>query len=71
MGGLQYSRYKNKEKVKNSQSLVRISSVLISYKLLYTRPEEGLIQLLRVSEKVLKSSWKIIKCSLEWLSKVL
>ena len=45
-----------KEQMKNSQSLVRISSVLISYKLLYTRSEEGLIQLLRVSEKLLKSS---------------
>ena len=56
MGGLQYSRYENKEEMKNSQSLVRISSILISYKLLYTRSEEGLIQLPTVSEKVLKSS---------------
>ena len=56
MGGLQCSRYKKKELMKNSQSLVRISSVLISYKLLYTRSEEVLIQMLRVSEKVLKSS---------------
>ena len=48
-----------------------VSSVLINQKQLYTRSEEGSIQILRVFEKVLKSSWKIMKCSLEWLSKVL
>ena len=37
--------------MKSSQSLVKISSVLISYKLLCPRFEEGLMLLRRVSEK--------------------
>ena len=37
--------------MKSSQSLVKISSVLIGYKLLYPRFEEGSMLLRRVSEK--------------------
>ena len=57
--------------MKKKRRLVKYRQNLSIKKKLYTRSEEGSIQFLRVFEKVLKSSRKNMKCSLEWLSKVL